>query len=222
MHGSITSLYKILLSYFCKPDAIHRTELHNLDPNDESIYLPINQIYLGLAVHGLFQRDDIRSNQNIVTDVRLRCRTFFVILCMQIKKRFNFDNNLLKMASILSPKKLLDAKTRQDMPSMYEFVMEVPRIYHSQLQELDNQWRNIPFHSFTDDMMRDPNCDILTFYRNLSNEKDVHGKKIFKTFAGFALDVLSLATSNADVERLFSKVNLLKNEDPKTVCCCLP
>lgn len=43
--------------------------------------------------------------------------------------------------------------------------------------------------------------------------KDLQGNKTFKVLGNFALHILSLPTSNADAERLFSRINLMKTKD---------
>lgn len=43
--------------------------------------------------------------------------------------------------------------------------------------------------------------------------KDISGIKKYKSLGHFALEVLSLPSSNADAERLFSKYNLIKRKE---------
>lgn len=211
LHESITDLYRSLLTPFCRPEYLHRTPLEMIDPCDESLYLPLHQVYLGVAVHGLFQQENIRDNINMVMDIRLRCRKFLITMCLEIRKRFRLNDKLWKLAAYLQPSKVLSAKVRVEVPSLYEFVQEVPRVYQGDVQILDDEWRSIPWHNFPDEF-KSQQCNIMDFYKHLSEVKDQEGMAKFKVFATFSLQVLSLPTSNADAERLFSCLTHIKTK----------
>ncbi|MPC71174.1 hypothetical protein E2C01_065444 [Portunus trituberculatus] len=106
----------------------------------------------------------------------------------------------------------MDPTTRANMPSMSDLMDELPRISNMyDKQVVDNEWRNVQFYKFPDHV-KDTNNDICQFYAHLMTLKDAMGNFQYRTFATFALNVLSLPTSNADVERLFSKLNLIKRK----------
>ena len=54
-------------------------------------------------------------------------------------------------------------------------------------------------------------CGIVPFYQKLGSFKE-GDKYYFKNLSKFALQMLSLPVSNADAERLFSKLSLIKTE----------
>lgn len=95
-------------------------------------------------------------------------------------------------------------------PSLSDLAREVPRIYSGNYQLLDNEWRIIPNIDIPDNVKTLRNAEDI--FKGLGNCKGEWGNCIFKVLPKFALNILSLPVSNADVERIFSKVNLNKTK----------
>lgn len=55
-------------------------------------------------------------------------------------------------------------------------------------------------------------CDGIEFYYQVEQAVDQEFNKKFTTLSKIVLHVLSLPTSNADAERIFSSVNLIKTK----------
>lgn len=210
LHSTIRRLYRNLIGYFCRSECIQATELSELNPSDERIFLPTSQIYLGAKIHALLQTEEYRDKHAMLEYVRTRCRTFMVTLCIQLKKRFNMQGELFRLCSFLSPRNVLDIKSRTALPSLTSLVQAVPRIYDSDVQILDNEWRNLDSVTLPQDLV--PDCNILEFYEKLGKVTDDDGRHHFKNLCSFIMQVLSLPTSNADAERLFSKLSLMKTK----------
>lgn len=110
------------------------------------------------------------------------------------------------------PKKVLDNDSRISLPSMYDLGIYVPRIYNShEQQQIHSEWRNLNTTTLSKQLF-EKDVEIIDFYSILSGITDNEGNYLFRQFASFALEVMSLPTSNADAERLFSKSNLLKTD----------
>ncbi|KAG7165379.1 shortage in chiasmata 1 ortholog-like, partial [Homarus americanus] len=75
-------------------------------------------------------------------------------------------------------------------------------IFPTNKQQLDNKWRAIDNIKFPDCMKNQRNTDL--FYKEMSSMKDDFGEPYFRELLYFALEILSLPTSNVD-ERIFSK-----------------
>ena len=56
------------------------------------------------------------------------------------------------------------------------------------------------------------NKDPIEFWGNVMQYEDTSGEKAFEKLARFALKILCLPISNADVERVFSQGNLIKTD----------
>nr|XP_027212475.1 uncharacterized protein LOC113805630 [Penaeus vannamei] len=68
-HDILTNSYLKLLNYFCQPTALQKMKLNEIDPADQTIHLPINQIYLGEDVHSLFQAPNY-ENHKLVMEIK--------------------------------------------------------------------------------------------------------------------------------------------------------
>ncbi|XP_076033104.1 uncharacterized protein LOC143020558 [Oratosquilla oratoria] len=210
-HDEISKLYLRLLNFFCLPHVLQRQKLSDVNPADPSIFLPVNQIYLGEDIHALFQNREFQ-NHSLVTEVKETCRAFLIKVCLQIKKRFDLDNLLWRLAACLHPKNVINPTTRLDMPSLTQLAKEVPRINNYNMQELADQWRDIAWETFPDEVT-DKKYPIEIFYQYVLSLTDISDKAKYESFAHFAMEVLALPTSNTDVERLFSKFNLIKRKE---------
>lgn len=211
LHFHITQLYNNLLRYFCRSEVVEKADPMTIDPNSSSNHKPLNQIYLGPAVHGLLQTEAYVQNPGMVAYVQSRCREFMITMCLQLQKRFDINSPFWRMTSYLCPKTLLDSKSRDSMPSMYDFVHHVPRIYSGNLADLDTEWRNLDTTPNVRDLSAE-GCNVIEFYTKLGEMKDNEGVHQFKNLATFALQVLALPTCNTAAERLFSKLNLIKTD----------
>lgn len=128
------------------------------------------------------------------------------------KKRFDLSDRWWQRCSYFSPRKLLDSNSRLTMPSLQEFVQAIPRLFCDDIQNLDNEWRSLEYVHMPPELKDTQN--IVSFYKKLSGITDCEGNPRFKWLPNLAFLVLSLPrpTSNADAERLFSKVNLIKTD----------
>lgn len=211
LHKRCNDLYIDLLRSYMKREELDRVnDITSIDPEDTSKFLPSNQIYLGADIHVLLQSEDYRSRTDMVRGVRVRCRHFMISACQEIKKRFPLNSKKLQMCSIFSVDKFLDEQSRVQMPSLSDLALEFPRIYPNNYQQLDNEWRNIENVMIPDSIRQIKNPEY--FFKELSTLTDEFGDAYFTLLPKFALTILSLPTSNVDVERIFSKVNLIKTK----------
>ena len=206
VHRKIRTLYKTTLANFCREEAISNTYLGNFNPSDPNNWKPVNQVYVGAEIHKLTQKEVYRTNQTMITNVKLRCRGFYVKLCEEIKKRFDMSDPLLYWISFFEPKTLLRRDTRDHLQTLSDLVDLIPRIYKGNIQILDNEWRALDQNPIEIDP---ETCEVVPFYQQLGLIK-YDGEFLFKNLSAFALQILSLPVSNADAERLFSKLNLVK------------
>lgn len=211
LHKKCNDLYIDLLRSFMKREELNRvTDITSIDPEDSSKFLPTNQIYLGADIHTVLQTQEYRDKADMVRVVRIRCRQFMITACQEIKKRFPLNSRKLQMCSVLAVNNFLDEQSRVKMPSLSDFAREYPRIYTDNYQQLDNEWRNIENVMIPESIQQIRNPE--TFFNEISTLTDEFGNVYFNELPKFALTVLSLPTSNVDVERIFSKVNLIKTK----------
>lgn len=211
LYEQVRTFYVTLVRGFCRRELVDRADLTKFNPDLPSNHMPLNQIYLGSAVHGLLQTNEYSNNKSMVEHVQLRCREFMIQMCQQIQKRFDLDSRLWYMASFLEPAKILRSTTRDVMPSLHDFAKLVPRLYCGDLQTLDNEWRALDSATLPQDITTH-DCSETAFFVKLGQVTDNDGNYVFKNLAHFALMILALPTSNSAAERLFSKINLTKTD----------
>ena len=211
LHEKIQDVYISILSIFYNPANITRSRLHLIDPKNTSQHIPVNQIYLGATLHELFNKEEYQRG-NMINDVKNRCKRFAIVACEEIKARFDLNNSLWKSAANLQPKNVLDRSLRTEVPSLIDMAREVPLINSFDRQTLDDEWRSIPWHPFKEDIKGVMN-DAESFFKYILQITDDTGAPKFENLGNFAHQVLSLPTCNADAERLFSKMNLIKRKE---------
>ncbi|KYN00584.1 hypothetical protein ALC62_08634, partial [Cyphomyrmex costatus] len=136
------------------------------------------------------------------------------ISARQISKRYDMQNSVLQKLRALKPKNALSLSYRDTTPSLFNLMNTIPRIvnYNScTMQKIDDQWRRLPLFAatFSKDIQE---VDVDIFWNEVSNKKGAAEKSEFDELARFALDALCLPHSNADCERIFSRVNLIKTK----------
>lgn len=112
------------------------------------------------------------------------------------------------MARCLSVRNCVNPNVLTITPSLADLVAEVPGIFSGNLQHLDDEWRHLPSISIPDNIKEASNPE--EYFRWLSQQRNDEGENIFTLLPQFVPQFLSLPTSNADAERIFSKVNLNK------------
>ena len=122
IHDNISELYKFLLCTFSYDHIVCNLRLNEIDPSDESIHKPLNQLYLGSDLHEIFQKTDFQNHENMIQDIRKRCKTFLIVLCQEIRKRFDMDNKLWNLAAYLHPNRVMSSAIRAEMPSLRDII----------------------------------------------------------------------------------------------------
>ena len=210
LHKKCKVLYSDILRFYYLPNKVTDAQLNLLDPSDENNFVPSNQVYLGPNVHKTFQDPNIASNKAMIADVTNRCRQFMVTACIQIKERFPLDSKLLRLCSTLSVANCTRSDALLNMPTLSDLATEVPRIYAGNLKKLDYEWRHILNIPIPQEIKESNNAEAFFLY--LCRLRDENGQLEFTVFPQFALNILSLPTSNADAERISSKLNLIKTK----------
>ena len=116
------------------------------------------------------------------------------------------------MISFFHPEKIFKHSSRQAMPTLVNLLTRLPRIYKGDPQILDDEWRYLDSITGMQEEFRDLNNKVVPFYQRLADYRQF-GKHVFKNLSTFVLQILSLPVSNADAERLFSKLNLIKTDN---------
>ncbi|CAK1603741.1 unnamed protein product [Parnassius mnemosyne] len=199
----IRLMYKELLMCYMQRDYVQQNVISSIAPEDTRYFLP--EMYLGVKIMIETQKPDISTKKEELKEFYSRCRDFLITGCKEIKKRYDFSDDLLQLLKYLSPEEAASNQTRNVCPSILPLMQKLPRIVNNadDFQKIDDEWRILPV------------VNKLPLYEISSQKTDEFWIKIrdgteLKTLASFALNVLCLPYSNADCERIFSEVNNMK------------
>lgn len=156
-------------------------------------------------------KKEIPQRPDLLSNFYFKCKDFLQTSCIQLKKRYDFNDPVLFLLNCLNPKEVLSNTARESTSSIQNLIQRLPRIVNSEneneIQVLDDQWRSLSLESFTNVITEEKDTD--KFWSKLYNYK--HDEIFpYKELAKFFLSVLSLPHSNADCERMFSKINRTK------------
>ncbi|XP_026293858.2 uncharacterized protein LOC113217962 [Frankliniella occidentalis] len=211
LHEKMAEGFKELLQSYMKPTYLARTPLIELNPTQRDMFSPIANLYVGVQVAEQLKHNDITEEKREA--FRIRCRDYMITLCNGIKSRFDFGDPLLLALPVLKPKIATNFQARPFTNSIVPFANLVPRAKPSdpkKLQELDDQWRRLPLDDDVKDLLGEEEIDV--FWHKVGQLTDCEGSPKYAILSDFAMAVLSLPHSNADVERIFSKVTLTRTK----------
>uniref|UniRef100_H3AA77 HAT C-terminal dimerisation domain-containing protein n=1 Tax=Latimeria chalumnae TaxID=7897 RepID=H3AA77_LATCH len=217
LRSKMAETYKEILLSYMESNYVLMTPLSRLDPADTSKFLPLSNMYLGVKVMQhiqlLLQQENPSHSQAVLTDFRVRCQRFLMTACLEIKKRFNFDDPVLTHIECLTPSIATDQRSRSLYPSLLPLLQKVPRIVDPEntdlLQLIDDQWRQVPLMKLPENFKE---MDVNHFWYNVLVLEDLGGRRVLKKLAAFALDILVFPHSNASCERVFLKINLIETK----------
>jgi hypothetical protein len=136
--------------------------------------------------------------------LRARSIDFYIEGAIQIQNRFDFSSTVLQNMGLLNPHVIFNEDRESIMPLATHFPNLVTK---NNLQALDLEWRQL----------RNSNQKICTFWLKVENEKYADTTPVYPLLSKFALNLLSLPHSSANVERIFAQVNLLKTKQRNRV-----
>lgn len=108
---------------------------------------------------------------------------------------------MLKSVNLLSAESILKQNKDDIIPLLQLFVTS-----RDTIDVINSQYTNISFVKWTE------TSSTSSFWVEVFYFKDSVGNNPFKELANFALEILSLPWSNAEVERVFSQLNIVKTK----------
>lgn len=210
LDSTLTNLYKELLLSFMDRMYVNNTKLQDIDPNDSARYVPLESMYLGAEITNLLLVDPELKDKNDLKNNFFKCaRQFLITACEGLKKRYDFNNEIFSSITIFQPCYALHDNLRNEIPSLVKVASYFPRISSKfDLQQLDDDWRILSTLKLPEEI--NDKLDTESFWIKLLNLKNAGGEMVLKSLPKFVLTLLSLPHANADCERIFSRINLIK------------
>uniref|UniRef100_H3AUD8 HAT C-terminal dimerisation domain-containing protein n=1 Tax=Latimeria chalumnae TaxID=7897 RepID=H3AUD8_LATCH len=211
LHKKMRLVYTEVLLRYLDRNYVLQTDLEAVNPTRQNKVLPNTQLYLGVNVMMATAKQEIANNPKLLNDFYNNCREFLKESCLQMKKRYKFNDPVLHNLQKLTPKTALSIAERKKFPSIYPLAVVLPRLISSNddIQTLDDEWRRLPLVAKTlpDNIVNQQEPDI--FWGELLHFEDNSGSTEFAHLSKFALLAL---TTTADCERVFSNINLTKTK----------
>lgn len=195
-----TELYNLLECLVKKITLPHRKV--DLFEGKVEEFLDIN-CYLGFGFENTvlkMKQDNLLPTED-EKELRNRLISFILSLINEIRRRFPENYNILQNISLLSASNTL----KHDKPSLITMAKYFSKS-ELDIDDIERQWRNVHLLKWSETQHTKKMWYEIASYRDANNENP------FKKLVNFALEVLVLPHSNAEVERLFSKLNLIKNK----------
>jgi hypothetical protein len=203
LYTRIVTITKTLLDMFMKQNCINNILIENIEYNDPRNYVQLEEIYLGPNVTELLT-NPVLSNADIHS-IRVNCLSFLIKAVKQIYNRFDFKSPEFKILQYVTPEYV----KKKSYPSIIPVVKCFPLsgITQNMHNNIDREWRslrNVDLSLFSD--------DFVVFWNTVQQLKTGDGAQAYPLLSKLMLFILVLPHSSANVERVFSTMNLLKTK----------
>lgn len=133
--------------------------------------------------------------------LRQRCIQFVSQLIMQLLQRLPDNIDILRKISLLSVSNALRAVKESLIP-----LLESCELDAGTITKISHQWQNLSLVQWSQ------TTDTVSFWCEVKKYCDASNINPFEELATFALSRLVLPWSNAEVERIFSELNIVKTK----------
>ncbi|KAL4719405.1 hypothetical protein ACJJTC_015099, partial [Scirpophaga incertulas] len=146
----------------------------------------------------------LNLNEDVTNIVKQRCIDFTVKLIRELQSRLPPNIEILTKMNKLSVNEVLRTKNQND--NIIDLAKELGIDDVQTLEKIDLQWNNINFVKWQNIN------STLEFWAEVNQYKNAAGNKPFQELCDLALTVISLPHSNAEIERIFSAMNMTKSK----------
>ncbi|KAB0790539.1 hypothetical protein PPYR_15060 [Photinus pyralis] len=198
----LRTLYKTILKYFIKKEILDRQEIIDIDIKKPSSYIDIKSIYFGANAElylSNLNENDITNND--LHSFRLRCLDFYIELCTEIRRRFNFKDKHLNFISNFVPKVALSKLSLTEGFTLFPDINLNYDIVNQEWQLLSES-KELHKHSH----------NLEEFWSAVNVTKNELGEPIYGNLMELVTVGLITPHSSATVERVFSQMFLIKTD----------
>ena len=168
--------------------------------SDISAYVD-TRAYLGYEFEKTIMEGNIPHDHVTVKAVRERCTNFVLALHRELRHRLPDNFSVLKQMSSFS----INTCLNQVKPRITN-IAEAMAYPAEDIESVEVEWNNLSLLQWKNTK------STSEFWIEVSQYRDAAGNNPFKHISSLAMNLLALPHSNADVERLFSQVNLVETK----------
>lgn len=107
LQNKVCELYREILLCFMDRQFVMQTEISDIDPTREDKHLKNSVMYLGVGVLKYINRPEVTEKPEVLEEFFKWCKAFLSVASSEIKKRWNFNDIILKTISMLHPQQAL-------------------------------------------------------------------------------------------------------------------
>lgn len=176
-----------------------------VDYKDFSNFENSKKVYIGVYAA------EVLSNSNLcesdVEEIMNNCIQFYIELCDQILKRFDFESQY-KSLNIIHPNLIVNGESN----SILDIAKTFPNFLNeNDKQIIDSEFRELQFLDFKS-IFEGKETNFTEFWKKISEMKRCDSSLAFPILTNFIRNIMILPHSSANVERIFSQVNLNKTK----------
>lgn len=208
LHSEVNRLLKSILSDFMKLDVVRSCDPFTVSIDDPNQMVSIDQVYLGIqattTLYELIDGDPEAAGQRC-QEVRKNCLAFMLEVVRQIRQRFKLQDSAYTLLEFLIPQNAVNCHP----PTLLQLFNKFPYLSNVADKEVvDSEWRK---QALEESNEIDPNESSLQFWKRRLDAHTFDGRKKYPNLKKVVGCMMSLPSSNAAVERLFSELKLVKS-----------
>lgn len=169
-------------------------------------YKPVSQVDFGIEYTQALQAYPITPEQK--TEIEDRAFSY-KRLCVEFAERIPTNLKQFQGLNILLPRVSLNQVQRpafKDLP----FIEKLGKA--DELVTMEIQWNQLPLVDWKSSCIGSIPKRSAEFWPKVFAFQDAGGDFVFKELAGYVFKILTLSTSNAVIERVFSTINTVKTK----------
>lgn len=192
---------------FVRPEYFNNEKLPTLNPYDPHVLLSVENIFVGSQTMDCLRDCDNNSKEQF----KLKCLSFYQKAVEESLHRFPIKDNFHSELKFTLPKNALYNNCSVD--DCYKAVLtKFSHIVNPDLAVMELKKLNVYFSEDEKMEILQNKTDIIEFWSYLEDLKNFNDEAIFENIAKIAHIILSLPHGNADVERTFSYMEVIKTK----------
>mgnify|MGYP002224294721 CR=1 FL=1 len=157
--------------------------------------------YLGFDFESAVNEHRHSITTDIEYNIRQRCIKFTVKLTDELRSRLPHNLNIMKMTNMFSVGETLKVLK----PSIVDIARNLG-VDSSNMDLLVTQWKNITYTKWIN------TSNTIEFWVEVDKYRNASEENPYQELVSLAFSILSLPYSNADIEHVFSQVNIVKSK----------
>lgn len=217
LHERIGNLFRTILAFYVNLEQVPNNEVTTTNYTNQNLHISLQKIDIGLAAKRIVY--PIGANMDRFDELLeffMNAKKFFVRATEMIQEKFDLNNEAFKMLQCLKPENALsrDFHENDDYGSDFQQILTAfPRALISQNQlansHIKQQWNDVLQLANVEEF-RLVSQDPVKFWLTVRNYRNDDNLQNYFGLGQFALNIMCIPHSNAECERIFSKLKLIK------------